>query len=298
MIKATGLVKYFDDKAALDGLDIEVNRGCIYGLVGPNGSGKSTLMRLMSGVYRPDGGSITLEGEPIYENILAKDRIFYLSDDLYFPSKSTTEDLCRFYRGLYSSFSMDTYNRLCGCFPIDTKKRLSTFSKGMRRQSALLVALSCGADYILLDEAFDGLDPVIRLLVKKLIAEQIDERQATVFISSHNLRELEDLCDQIGLLNAGRLLFEKDIDTLKLGFCKVQAAYDHPVEWQKTGLVILEKKQRGMLTSLLVRGTPEETLKVLNSFSPRFAEAIPMTLEEVFIGEMEAVGYDYNNILS
>ena len=258
MLKANDLVKRFGDTIALDGLNTEIGRGCIYGLVGPNGSGKSTLMRLMCGVYRPDGGSITLEGEPIFENIAAKDRILYLSDDLYFPPKSTVEELAAFYRGLYSGH----------------------------------------ADYLLLDEAFDGLDPVIRLMVKKLLAEEIAERGATVVISSHNLRELEDLCDQIGLLSAGRLLFEKDIDVLKLGFCRVQAAYDHPVDWEATGLSILDKKERGKLVSLLVRGTAEETLAVLEAQRPLFAEALPMTLEEVFIGEMEAVGYDYSNILS
>lgn len=298
MLKANDLVKRFGDTIALDGLNTEIGRGCIYGLVGPNGSGKSTLMRLMCGVYRPDGGSITLEGEPVFENIAAKDRILYLSDDLYFPPKSTVEELAAFYRGLYSSFSTETYQKLCGCFPLEVKKSLSTFSKGQRRQAALLAALCCHADYLLLDEAFDGLDPVIRLMVKKLLAEEIAERGATVVISSHNLRELEDLCDQIGLLSAGRLLFEKDIDVLKLGFCRVQAAYDHPVDWEATGLSILDKKERGKLVSLLVRGTAEETLAVLEAQRPLFAEALPMTLEEVFIGEMEAVGYDYSNILS
>ena len=298
MLKANDLVKRFGDTIALDGLNTEIGRGCIYGLVGPNGSGKSTLMRLMCGVYRPDGGSITLEGEPVFENIAAKDRILYLSDDLYFPPKSTVEELAAFYRGLYSGFSTETYQKLCGCFPLEMKKSLSTFSKGQRRQAALLAALCCHADYLLLDEAFDGLDPVIRLRVKKLLAEEIAERGATVVISSHNLRELEDLCDQIGLLSAGRLLFEKDIDVLKLGFCRVQAAYDHPVDWEATGLSILDKKERGKLVSLLVRGTAEETLAVLEAQRPLFAEALPMTLEEVFIGEMEAVGYDYSNILS
>ena len=298
MLKANDLVKRFGDTIALDGLNTEIGRGCIYGLVGPNGSGKSTLMRLMCGVYRPDGGSITLEGEPVFENIAAKDRILYLSDDLYFPPKSTVEELAAFYRGLYSGFSTETYQKLCGCFPLEVKKSLSTFSKGQRRQAALLAALCCHADYLLLDEAFDGLDPVIRLMVKKLLAEEIAERGATVVISSHNLRELEDLCDQIGLLSAGRLLFEKDIDVLKLGFCRVQAAYDHPVDWEVTGLSILDKKERGKLVSLLVRGTAEETLAVLEAQRPLFAEALPMTLEEVFIGEMEAVGYDYSNILS
>lgn len=298
MLKANDLVKRFGDTIALDGLNTEIGRGCIYGLVGPNGSGKSTLMRLMCGVYRPDGGSITLEGEPVFENIAAKDRILYLSDDLYFPPKSTVEELAAFYRGLYTGFSTETYQKLCGCFPLEVKKSLSTFSKGQRRQAALLAALCCHADYLLLDEAFDGLDPVIRLMVKKLLAEEIAERGATVVISSHNLRELEDLCDQIGLLSAGRLLFEKDIDVLKLGFCRVQAAYDHPVDWEATGLSILDKKERGKLVSLLVRGTAEETLAVLEAQRPLFAEALPMTLEEVFIGEMEAVGYDYSNILS
>lgn len=298
MLKANDLVKRFGDTIALDGLNTEIGRGCIYGLVGPNGSGKSTLMRLMCGVYRPDGGSITLEGEPVFENIAAKDRILYLSDDLYFPPKSTVEELAAFYRGLYSGFSTETYQKLCGCFPLEVKKSLSTFSKGQRRQAALLAALCCHADYLLLDEAFDGLDPVIRLMVKKLLAEEIAERGATVVISSHNLRELEDLCDQIGLLSAGRLLFEKDIDVPKLGFCRVQAAYDHPVDWEATGLSILDKKERGKLVSLLVRGTAEETLAVLEAQRPLFAEALPMTLEEVFIGEMEAVGYDYSNILS
>ena len=298
MLKANDLVKRFGDTIALDGLNTEIGRGCIYGLVGPNGSGKSTLMRLMCGVYRPDGGSITLEGEPVFENIAAKDRILYLSDDLYFPPKSTVEELAAFYRGLYSGFSTETYQKLCGCFPLEVKKSLSTFSKGQRRQAALLAALCCHADYLLLDEAFDGLDPVIRLMVKKLLAEEIAERGATVVISSHNLRELEDLCDQIGLLSAGRLLFEKDIDVLKLGFCRVQAAYDHPVDWEATGLSILDKKERGKLVSLLVRGTAEETLAVLEAQRPLFAEALPMTLEEVFIGETEAVGYDYSNILS
>lgn len=171
MLKANDLVKRFGDTIALDGLNTEIGRGCIYGLVGPNGSGKSTLMRLMCGVYRPDGGSITLEGEPVFENIAAKDRILYLSDDLYFPPKSTVEELAAFYRGLYSGFSTETYQRLCGCFPLEVKKSLSTFSKGQRRQAALLAALCCHADYLLLDEAFDGLDPVIRLMVKKLLAE-------------------------------------------------------------------------------------------------------------------------------
>ena len=171
-------------------------------------------------------------------------------------------------------------------------------SKGMQRQAALTCALATMPEYLLMDEVFDGLDPVMRQLLKRVISERAAERQMTVVIASHNLRELEDLCDQVGLLSAGRLLFEKDLDALKLGFCRVQAAYDHPVDWAATGLAILDKKERGKLVSLLVRGTAEDTLAVLEARRPLFAEALPMTLEEVFIGEMEAAGYDYSNILS
>lgn len=297
MIKATKLSKYFDGFAALDALDTDIHRGCIYGLVGPNGSGKSTLLRLISGVYRPDGGSITVEDAPIFENPPVKDHIFYLSDDLYFLPKTTVDEMARFYAGLYSGWSWEKYNHLRTLLPIDTGKKINTFSKGMRRQAALLLALSCCTDYLLLDEAFDGLDPVIRLLFKKLMAEEIAQREVTIIITSHNLRELEDLCDQVGLLHRGKILFQRELDDLKFGFCKVQAAYSHPVDWDATGLDILQKQVRGSYVSLLVRGTVEETLATLRGLDPHFAEAVPLTLEEVFIGEMEAVGYDYNNIL-
>lgn len=297
MIKAENLTKKFDDFAALDGLCTEIASGCIYGLVGPNGSGKSTLMRLMSGIYQPNGGSITIDGEPIFENVKIKDRIFYLSDDIFFLPKSTTDDMAAFYEGLYSTFSRGKYEELKKYFPIDCKKRISTFSKGMRRQSALLTALACGTDYMLMDEAFDGLDPVIRLMIKKLLAEEITNRGITVIITSHNLRELEDLCDQIGLIHKGKLLLQKDLDELKFGFCKVQAVYSTEVDWDATGLTILQKSQRGSVISLLVRGSADDTLATLESLSPIFCEVVSLTLEEVFIGEMEAVGYDYNNLI-
>lgn len=297
MIKATGLVKRFDGFAALDSFDTQIESGCIYGLVGPNGSGKSTLMRLISGIYQPDGGNIAVDGQPAFENIAIKDRIFYLSDDIFYLPKATTDQMAQFFSGLYSSFSWDKYKRLKGMFPIDCAARISTFSKGMKRQSAILTALSCNTDYLLMDEAMDGLDPVIRLLIKKLLADEISSRPMTVIVTSHNLRELEDLCDQIGLIHKGRLLFERELDELKFGFCKVQAAYKTQPDWEASGLNILQKSQRGSMTSLLVRGGVEETMSVLDSYAPLFAEAVPLTLEEVFIGEMEAVGYDYNNLI-
>ena len=297
MIRAVDLTKRFGNFTALDRLSTEIQPGCIYGLVGPNGSGKSTLLRLISGVYAPDGGELTVDGKPVFECPAAKDQVFYLSDDLYFLPKATTRETAAFYRGLYSGFDEAKFQRLSGMFPINVNQRINTFSKGMRRQAALLTALCCGARYLLLDEAFDGLDPVIRLLAKRLLAEEIAERGTTVVVTSHNLRELEDLCDHIGLLHKGRILFEKELDELKFGFCKVQAAYDHPVDWEASGLQILQKQQRGSVVSLLVRGEAEATLRVLEELQPVFSETVPLTLEEVFIGEMEAVGYDYNNIL-
>ena len=298
MIEASGLTKRFGKKEALAGLTARIPQGCIYGLVGPNGSGKSTLMRLISGVYRPDGGELLVEGEAVYENPRAKEKVFFLPDDLWFLPKSTMDEMARFYGQVYPAFDWEGYRRLCGFFPLDPGARLNTFSKGMRRQAALVLALSCRTGCLLLDEAFDGLDPVIRLAVKKLLAEALEERQATVVIASHNLRELEDLCDHVGLLHQGQIRLEKELDELKLGFCKVQAAYREPVDWSRSGLVILRSRQQGSLVSMLVRGEPEETLRVLRGYGPLFAEAVPLTLEEIFIGEMEAAGYDCKNILS
>lgn len=297
MITIQNVTKKFGAFTALDQLSLDIQSGCIYGLVGPNGSGKSTLMRLIAGVYQADNGQVLVDGKPAWENVEMKDQVFYLSDDLYFPPKSTTEDLLSFYKGMYSSYDEDLAVQLRSVFPIDTTKRLNTFSKGMRRQAALMAALACCPRYLLLDEAFDGLDPVIRLLIKKLMAQQIADRNMTVVITSHNLRELEDLCDHIGLLHKGSVLFEKEIDNLKLGLCKVQAVFTQPVDWEASGLELLQVQQKGSMVSLLVRGDGESALEVVNKYGPVFAEALPLTLEEIFIGEMEAVGYDYNNIL-
>lgn len=297
MIKAQHLTKTFDGFTALDSLQTTIAPGSIYGLVGSNGSGKSTLLRLIAGVYYPDGGSIQIEGQDVFENTALKNRIFFLSDDLYFLPKSTVNEMAGFYRSVYSNFNEEKFKRLKAIFPIDCTKRISTFSKGMKRQAAIMLALCCMPDYLLLDEAFDGLDPVIRLLVKKLVADEIADRGMTVIITSHNLRELEDLCDHVGLLHKGRILFERELDELKLGLCKVQAVFKEEPDWKSTGLNIMQNKRQGSIISLLVRGSAEETLAVLQGYNPTFVEAVPLTLEEVFIGEMEGVGYDFNNIL-
>lgn len=297
MIQAIRLTKRFGKLTALDQLSIRVPAGSVYGLVGPNGSGKSTLLRLAAGVYRPDDGQLLLEEQPVYGNTAAKEKLFFLPDDLWFPLGATADEMARLYAGVYRSFDWEEYRRLCDLFPIDPGKSLSTLSKGMRRQAALLLALSCRTPYLLLDEAFDGLDPVIRLTVKKLLFREMESRGVTVVISSHNLRELEDLCDHIGLLYRGQIRLERELDQLKLGFCKVQAAFEQPVDWEQSGLAILQSRQRGNLLNMLVRGSAEDTLAALEHYHPLFAEAVPLTLEEIFIGEMEALGYDCSSIL-
>jgi len=298
MIKADNLVKRFGELTALQSMNLEVGDGCIYGLVGTNGSGKSTFLRLVSGVYYPDGGSIRVDNMEVYEQQELKDRIFFVPDELYFLSQFTTEDMARFYASQYSGWDWEYYHRLTGIFPIDAKKRLNTFSKGMQRQAAILLALSARSKYLLLDEAFDGLDPVIRNAVRRLLADEVAQGNLTVLISSHNLRELEDLCDHIGILYQGKILYSQELDELKLGFCKVQAAFrpDRDIK-DFPGISIMQYEKRGSLFNMVVRGNSSQVLDYLEQFQPIFAEAIPLTLEEVFIHEMEEAGYDYSTII-
>lgn len=298
MIKSNALVKCFGDFTALAALTTDIPAGSIYGLVGSNGSGKSTFLRLIAGVFSPDGGSLAVDGQTVYENIAIKQRIFFLADDLYFLPQSNMREMAAFYKNAYPSFSQERYEKLCGIFPLDPKKKLATFSKGMKRQAALLMGLSCQPDLLLLDEAFDGLDPIMRGAVKKLLSDDIAARGMTVIITSHNLRELEDLCDHVGLLHQGRILFEREIDELKLGFCKVHAVFPNGVEDETLkDISVMQVSRTGSLVNLIVRGTSEETSEYLLAHGASFAEGVSLTLEEVFIHEMEAVGYDYNNII-
>ncbi|MCI9456866.1 MAG: ABC transporter ATP-binding protein [Oscillospiraceae bacterium] len=298
MIQAIELVKRFGETTALRAMNASVEEGSVYGLVGTNGSGKSTFLRLLAGVYYPDGGRVRIGGEDTYENEKLKDSLFFVPDELYFFPQSTMEDMAHFYAGQYSGWDWEYYKKLCGIFPIGNKVRLNTFSKGMQRQAAILLALSARCKYLLLDEAFDGLDPVMRGAVRRLLADEVAERKMTVIISSHNLRELEDLCDHVGLLYNGNILFSRELDEVKLGFCKVQAAFQPEREvTELTGIQVMQYEKRGSLLSMVVRGNSQEVLKRLEEFRPVFAEALPLTLEEVFIHEMEEVGYDYNNII-
>ncbi len=299
MIEIQQLVKRFGAKTALDGISLRVEQGSVFGLVGSNGAGKSTLLRTIAGVFRTDGGSVQIDGQPVFENSQMKNRVYFVPDYPYFLPKATLEEMAVFHRRVYTRWSEESYRTLCKTFSLDPKGRLQNFSKGMQRQAALILALSCQPDYLLLDEIFDGLDPVVRQLLKKLLAGQVDERKMTVVIASHNLRELEDVCDHVGFLHKGGVLMEQELDSLRLGIHKIQAVFREPVTPdQLAGLDVVSWEARGSLISMVVRGEEDAVRKQLESWEPVFCESLPLTLEEVFISEMEAAGYDIDNILS
>lgn len=298
MILAENLTKKFGENIALDNFNSQIGQGSIYGLVGSNGSGKSTLLRLISGVYRPDGGTIRLDDENPYENPAIKERIAFVADEPYFIAGSNMHEMSQLYASMYSSFDNDLYYSLVTHFPIDPTKKINTFSKGMKRQVALILAIATRPQFLLMDEAFDGLDPIMRGLLRKLLVEAIAEQEMTTVIASHNLRELEDLCDHMGLLHKGRVVFQREIDETKLGVSKVQVAFSSPpADEIFDNLNIISKEQQGSVFHLIVRGNSNEIKDYLMRFSPMFIDSIPLTLEEVFVYEMEAIGYDYNKII-
>ena len=299
MIEAKNVVKSFDGFRALDGLTMTVPHGSIYGLVGPNGAGKSTLLRHVTGVYRQDSGSVLIEGNPVYENPAAKARIASIPDELYYFLSASTRDMMRFYRGFYPRFDVKRYEALKDVFTtIPEKQPIRRLSKGMQKQSAFWLALCCMPDYLILDEPVDGLDPVMRQAVKSIFALEIMNRNFTPVIASHNLRELEDICDHVGLLHKGGILLSKDLEEMKSNIQKLQCVV---AEEEKMSLLqeldILQMEQRGSLLTLTVRGEREKIEAVLRGKNPVFYEILPLTLEEIFISETEVVGYDVKSLL-
>ena len=298
MIITRNLTKLFDRYEAVSNLTLEIQPGCIYGLVGTNGAGKSTLLRTLAGIYRPSSGDALLDDSPIFDSVSAKSRIVLVPDDLWFFAGATLSEMAAFFRDCYPGWNEEKFRRLLTAFPLAPDKKLSGFSKGMRRQAALILALCRDPDYLLLDEAFDGLDPVIRMAARKLIADEVSGRGMTALISSHNLRELEDLCDHVAILHEGRLLMTREMDNLRTSYCKVQTAFRTPVETlELPGLAVLRTERLGSVWTLLVRGSEEEVFEALRPLDPVILDCISLTLEEVFISEMEAVGYDYNHII-
>lgn len=298
MIEVKSLVKKFGSKAALDGISFTIEAGSVFGLVGSNGAGKSTLLRSLAGIYQPESGEILVDGLQPFENSTVKSKLFFISDYPYFFPQSNMKEMADFYSKTYPTWDAQRYEELCTLFPLDQNARIINMSKGMQRQVALINALSVRPDYLLLDEIFDGLDPVMRQLLKKLVSSEVSERGMSVIIASHNLRELEDLCDHVGLMHKGGVVFEQELDALKLGIHRVQAIFK-PMPLQETlqELDIIKQDTRGSLVNFVIRGKREDILEKLNALNPVFIEMLPLTLEEVFISEMEVAGYDIENIL-
>ena len=298
MIKTNNLKKDFDGFTALTDVSCTIPKGCIYGMVGSNGAGKSTFLRVITGVYRPDKGSILIDDQPVYENPEVKSKMTYVPDELYFLQGANMNRMAEFYKTIYEKFDDERYHFLTNAFELDPKKSLATFSKGMKRQAAIILALSCRPEYMFFDETFDGLDPVMRNLVKSLICKDVIESKVTCIITSHSLRELEDICDQLALLHKGGLVLESDIDNLKTSQFKIQVAfnYDYTEELFK-GIEVHNMKKIGSVTNMIVKGSREETVKMLEELKPIILEVLPLTLEEVFTYEMDALGYNFDDIL-
>lgn len=288
----------FDNFAALKKLNCEIPESCIYGLVGSNGAGKSTFLRLISGIYRPNEGEVTIDGKPVYENPEVKSQILYVPDELYFLPQSNMKRMANLYSAVYENFNFERFENLTKTFGLDDKANINTFSKGMKRQAATVLALSCMPKFLFFDETFDGLDPVMRNLVKQVIYNDVLERKTTTIITSHSLRELEDTCDQLALLHKGGIVFESDIQNLKTALFKIQVAFGDEFGKERFGKIeMLDYNQMGSVATFIARGDKEEVIAKINELKPVLLDVLPLNLEEVFIYEMESLGYAFKEIL-
>ena len=292
MLKMQEVTKTFGEFAALNNLSMHVPKGAVYGLVGPNGAGKSTAIRLLTGVYRPNCGEITIEGQPIYENPAVKTRISYIPDEIFFFPSASLEEMRKYYKGFYPKFDDELFNRLYDVFQLPKKGQIRRFSKGMQKQAAFHLSICTRPDVLILDEPVDGLDPVMRRQVMSLILSDVAQRETTVLISSHNLRELEDICDHVGIMDKGQMLLEKSLASMQGNTVKLQMVGDVP-----EGLEILHTSSSGRLKTLVVRGTTQEVQAKVSACNPTYFDILPLSLEEIFIYELGGVNYEVKNIL-
>lgn len=299
MIELEGVGKRFGKIEALSDVTLEVNKGSVFGLVGSNGAGKTTLLKILSGIYRQDLGQVRIDSQNIYENNRVKERTLFIPDNLYFFPNYSVEDMAHFYRSVYNTWDQERYVKMNGIFDVDAHRPIKTLSKGMQRQVAFWLGLSLAPDVMILDEPLDGLDPVMRHKVKNLIFQDVAERAMTVMISSHNLRELEGICDYVGILHRGIMLIQKEMDDLKADLHKVQVGFSDGVPGGLLeGLEALHQEQRGRVLIIVARGEREELIRKLQAFQPAILDVLPLTLEEIFIYEMGDNGYEFKNILN
>lgn len=299
MIEIREVSKRFQDRQAVAGVTLNIHKGSIFGLLGSNGAGKTTLLKTAAGIYRPDTGTVLMDGAPVCENPDIKRRLWFMPDYPYFFPQATIQQMARFYESVYEGWNGNRFRELGELFPLDVKRKLNRMSKGMRQQAAFWLALSCMPDVLIMDEPLDGLDPVMRRLVKNVLFQEVAERGLTAVISSHNLRELEDLCDHVGIMHNGELLIEKELDELKSDTHKVQVAFrDERHESAITSrLTVLHQEKRGSVCLYIVKGEQARTQQAFAAYQPYVLDLLPLTLEEIFIYEMEGAGYDISPIL-
>ena len=292
MLKLQNVSKTFGSFKAINDLSMTIPKGAVYGLVGPNGAGKSTAIRLMTGVYRPDAGSITMDDQPVYENPAAKGRICSIPDEIFFFPSASLEEMRRYYRGLYPQFDDDLFQRLYDVFQLPPKGQMRRFSKGMQKQAAFQLSICTRPELLVLDEPVDGLDPVMRRQVCSLILSDVAQHGTTVLISSHNLRELEDICDHVGIMDHGTMLLERSLADMQGCTVKLQIVGDVPA-----GLDVLHESSSGRLKTLVIRGSAEEVTARAQAVNPHYFDVLPLSLEEIFIYELGGVNYEVKNII-
>lgn len=299
MIEVSSVTKKFGDFTAIQDLSLTVPKGAIYGLVGYNGAGKTTLLKTVSGVYKPEGGEVRINGENVFDNAKQKAKMFYVPDDLYFQPYASMDKMAHFYDGYYANFDMDEFKKLASIFGLNTTKRINGFSKGMQRQAEIVLAMSTNPEIILLDESFDGLDPQKRAIIKNLLHEYMAEREVSIIISSHNLHELEDLCDHIGLINGKSIALDGSVAELSKDKAKFRLLFDHPVTREDFTTVKLHTfEEDGRLLTIFADGNVDEVKAQLEAMNPLLLERRNLTLEEIFLDEMEGLDYDFSQIFS
>ena len=296
MIEVRNVLKEFDGFRALDDLNMTVPTGSVYGLVGPNGAGKSTIIRHLTGIYRQDAGEILVDGAPVFENPGVKSRIAYIPDEIFYYANASIREMMDFYRSIYPHFDAERFKKLADVFGLDPKRQMRRLSKGMQKQAAFWIAVSLRPEMLILDEPVDGLDPVMRRQIWSIIMADVAENGTTVLVSSHNLRELEDVCDSVGIMNKGKIMIERSLDELQENIVKIQLALPDG-ESLPEGLDILHKSNTGRLQSLIMHGTQEEITEKLQSSHPLFIDAVPLTLEEIFIYELGGADYEVKDIV-
>ncbi len=298
MIEVTGLKKSFDGFLALQGVNMHVKKGAIYGLVGPNGAGKSTLIRHLTGIYRPDEGTVLIQGEPVYENRQVKAKMAYIPDDLFYFMQADTMEMKRYYQGIYPQFDEKLFYRMQEFFPnIDVKRGIRRLSKGMQKQVAFWLAICCKPELMILDEPVDGLDPVMRRQIWSVVMSEVAEHDMTVLVSSHNLRELEDVCDHVGIMHQGKLMIERSLSDLQGSVSKIQVACQSGMPKLPENFEMLHMSNTGRVYTLIVKGDAKAAVAELSKSNPMIVDVLPLTLEEIFIYEMGGANYEVKDIL-